>query len=339
MKAVNQQRGKFYTAFVVSEEDGSHQHTVRQLSTDDLPKHDLLIRVCYSSLNYKDMLSATGNKAVTKQYPFTPGIDAAGIVIKSDQPKFKAGDKVIVTSYDLGMNTPGGFGQMISVPSDWALHLPDSLSLKESMMIGTSGLTAAIGVNKIVNQRINPEDGKIVVTGATGAVGSFSVALLAHLGYQCEAITGKKDRHSFLKNLGADEIIDRNFFYKEELRPLENSRWIAAIDTVGGTMLDQLLRQISHNGTVACCGNVLGDRLDTSIYPFILRGVSLMGIDSGIALMSDRLKIWDLLSDEWKLPLLPDLCRIIELQDLSEQIKLMKKGQITGKLVIRLPSS
>lgn len=339
MNDINLQPEQSYSAFVVSEEEGSFVHSVGQLKTENLPKHDLLIRVCYSSLNYKDMLSATGNRAVTKHYPFTPGIDAAGIIIRSDQSKFKVGDKVIVTSYDLGMNTPGGFGQVISVPSDWALHLPESLSLKESMMIGTSGLTAAIGLKKIVDQNIDPKDGKVAVSGATGAVGSFAVALFAHLGYQCEAITGKNDQHSFLKHLGADKIIDRNFFYKEELRPLEESRWVAAIDTVGGTMLDQLLRQISHNGTVACCGNVLGGRLETSIYPFILRGVSLMGIDSGIALMEDRLKIWNLLSDEWKLPVLPDLCKIIELQDLSEQIKLMKKGQITGKLVIRLPSS
>jgi acrylyl-CoA reductase (NADPH) len=339
MSDVNLQPGNSYTAFVVSEKEGSFQHSVRQLKTGDLPNHDLLIRVCYSSLNYKDMLSATGNRAVTKHYPFTPGIDAAGIVLRSKQPKFKTGDKVIVTSYDLGMNTPGGFGQIISVPSDWVLHLPESLSLKESMMIGTSGLTAAIGIKKIVDQKIYPDDGKVAVSGATGAVGSFAVALFAHLGYQCEAITGKSDQHSFLKHLGADKIIDRNFFYSEDLRPLEKSKWIAAIDTVGGTMLDQLLRQISHNGIVACCGNVLGGRLETSIYPFILRGVSLMGIDSGIALMSDRLKIWNLLSKEWKLPNLPELCEIIELQDLSEQIQLMKKGQITGKLVIRLPGA
>ncbi len=328
-----------YTAFVVTEHGDSYRHSIQQLNTRDLPDHDLLIRVSYSSLNYKDMLSATGNKTVTKHYPFTPGIDAAGIVYRSSSSQFKPGDKVLVTSFDLGMNTPGGFGQYISVPSEWVIPLPDTLSLKESMKIGTSGLTAAIGVKKLVDQNIHVQDGKIVVSGATGAVGSFAIALLSHLGYECEAITRKQEQHTFLKNLGAIGIIDRNIFYKEKLRPLEKSRWIAAIDTVGGTILDHILRQISHNGVVACCGNVLGGKLTTSIYPFILRGVSLMGIDSGIALMEDRLKIWNLLANTWKIPTLEDLCTEIELDHLSDQIDRMKKGELTGKCVIRLPDS
>lgn len=339
MSSTSLKEDQTYTAFVVTEHGETYQHSIQQLNTEDLPNHDLLIRVYYSSLNYKDMLSATGNKAVTKSYPFTPGIDAAGIVYRSNSSKFRAGDKVIVTSYDLGMNTPGGFGQYISVPSDWAIPLPDTFSLKESMMIGTSGLTAAIGVKKIMDQNILSNNGKIVVSGATGAVGSFAVSLLTHLGYQCEAITGKPELHSFLKNLGASEILDRNSFYKENLRPLEESRWIAAIDTVGGIMLDHILRQISHNGVVACCGNVLGGKLNTSIYPFILRGVSLMGIDSGIALMKDRLEIWRLLSGSWKIPYLEKLCKEIELNELSEQIELMKNGKQSGKSVIRLPNS
>ena len=328
-----------YTAFVVTEEDGSFHHSIRQLKRVDLPDHDLLVKVHYSSLNYKDMLSASGNKAVTSQYPFTPGIDASGIVLSSKSPRFKTGDKVIVTSYDLGMNTPGGFGEYISVPSAWALHLPEAISLKESMMAGTSGLTAAIGIKKLVNHQLKPEDGRVAVTGATGAVGSFAVSLFAHLGFKCDAITGKSDQHTFLNSIGADRIIDRFSLCKEELKPLNKSRWVGAIDTVGGSMLDRIIRQISHNGIVACCGNVLGDTFETSIYPFILRGVSLMGIDSGIALMEDRLKIWSLLSSEWKMPVLNDLCRTIELQDLSAEIHMMKEGKQIGKVVIRLPDS
>lgn len=328
-----------YTAFVVTDEDGTFHHSIRQLKREDLPEHDLLVKVHYSSLNYKDMLSANGNKAVTSQYPFTPGIDASGIVLRSNSSRFKTGDKVIVTSYDLGMNTPGGFGEYITVPSEWALHLPQSLSMKESMMIGTSGLTAAIGIQKLLNHQLKPEDGRVAVTGATGAVGSFAVSLFAHLGYRCDVITGKSDQHTFLKSIGADEIIDRFSFYKKDLKPLNKSRWIGGIDTVGGTMLDRVLRQISHNGGVACCGNVLGGTLETSIYPFILRGVSLMGIDSGIALMEDRLKIWNLLSNEWKIPVLNDICRTIDLQNLSEQIQIMREGKQIGKVVIRLPGS
>ena len=330
---------KTYTAFVVSEENGSFHHSIRELNSDELPDHDLLVKVHYSSLNYKDMLSACGNKTVTSKYPFTPGIDASGIVLRSNSSRFKAGDKVIVTSYDLGMNTPGGFGEYISVPSEWALHLPQSLSMKESMMIGTSGLTAAIGLQKLINLQLKPEGGRVVVSGATGAVGSFAVSLFSHLGYSCDAITGKSDQNSFLKKIGADGIVDRFSFFNEELRPLNKSRWIGGIDTVGGTMLDRILRQISHNGGVACCGNVLGGSFETSIYPFILRGVSLMGIDSGIALMEDRLKIWSLLSKEWKIPVLNDLCRTVDLQNLSEQIQIMREGKQIGKVVIRLPGS
>lgn len=328
-----------YTAFVVSESGSAFHHSIQQLNTRNLPDHDLLIRVHYSSLNYKDMLSASGNKAVTKQYPFTPGIDAAGIIHSSKNPAFKPGDKVLVTSYDLGMNTPGGFGQFISVPSDWVIRLPESLTLKDSMMIGTSGLTAAMGFKKILDQKINPSDGKLVVSGSTGAVGSFAVALSHHLGFECDAITGKSNQISFLKQIGASDVLERNAFYKKDPRPLESSRWIAAIDTVGGTMLDQILRQISHNGAVACCGNVLGDTLQTSIYPFILRGVSLLGIDSGIARMKDRLQIWNLLSGEWKIPNLERLCTEIELDDLSLQIEQMKQGGLIGKSIIRLPGS
>lgn len=328
-----------YKAFVVTEKNGAFLHSIQKLKTDDLPDHDLLINVHYSSLNYKDMLSACGNKAVTSHYPFTPGIDASGIVLKSESPRFKAGDKVIVTSYDLGMNTPGGFGQYISVPSEWVLHLPGSISLKESMMIGTSGLTAAIGIKKLMNLGINPQSGRVAVTGATGAVGSFSVALLAQIGYRCDAITGKSDQHVFLKKIGADKVIDRSTFNSEKIKPLNKSRWVGAVDTVGGSMLDRLLRQISHNGAVACCGNVLGGRLETSIYPFILRGVSLMGIDSGIALMEDRLKIWNLLASEWKPSVLKKLCREVGLDQLSDQIQLMEIGKLSGKTVIHLPGS
>jgi putative YhdH/YhfP family quinone oxidoreductase len=301
---------------------------------DSLPDHDVLVRVHYSSLNYKDALSASGNRGITKNYPHTPGVDAAGIVEESRDSRFREGDKVIVTSYDLGMNTPGGFGEYIRVPGEWIVPLPDGLSLKESMMIGTSGLTAAIGVEKIVSQHIRPQKGSVLVTGATGGVGSFAVALLSHLDFKVIAVTGKPDQKEWLLNIGAADVISRKDVTAVPGKPLLSSRWVAAIDTVGGTMLDAVIRQVCHNGVVACCGNVLGHKLETSIYPFILRGVSLMGIDSGIALMEDRQRIWNKLATEWKPLALHELSDECPLDHLPSLISKMLAGKHTGKNVI-----
>ena len=327
---------KNYKALVAEEKNGTYIQSVKTLKSSDLPDHDVLIRVHYSSLNYKDALSASGNKGVTKSYPFTPGIDASGIVEKSRDPRFKEGDKVLVTSYDLGMNTPGGFGQYISVPGDWIIPLPDSLSLKESMLIGTSGLTAAIGIDHIISRQIELDSGLVIVTGATGAVGSFAVSLLSHLNYKVIAATGKVDQTAFLKTLGAQEVIHRDEISEVSNNPLLKGRWIAGIDTVGGSMLDAILRQTEHNGVIACCGNILGHELNTSIYPFILRGVTLAGIDSGIALMDDRLKIWRKLASEWKLDQLNKLARTVDLDALPDEISKMLEGKQTGKVVVSL---
>lgn len=329
-------KSKTYKALVAEEKDGEFAQSIKELNTKDLPENDVLIHVYYSSLNYKDALSATGHKGVTKQYPFTPGIDAAGIVEKSKDDRFKLGDKVIVTSYDLGMNTSGGFGQYISVPGDWIVPLPSELSLKESMMIGTSGLTAGIGVEKILGQHVKRKSGNVLVTGATGAVGSFGVALFAHLGFEVIAATGKLDQTNFLEDLGAAKVIHRAEVSKVESKPMLSSKWVAALDTVGGEMLDAVLRQTSHNGVVACCGNVLGHELHTNIYPFILRGVSLMGIDSGIALMQDRLRIWNKLADDWKPNVLEKLCKEESLENLPDEIKRIQKGVQVGKVLVNL---
>lgn len=327
-----------YRALVAEQTDGQFNQTVKTLHLSDLPDHDVLIRVRYSSLNYKDVLSATGQPGVTKNYPHTPGIDAAGIVEQSRDDRFTSGDEVIVTSYDLGMNTPGGFGQYISAPGDWVVPLPEGLTLKESMMIGTSGLTAAIGVEKIVRQDIHPEDGRVLVTGATGAVGSFAVALLSSLGYHTDAATGKTEMTEFLENLGAVKVIPRGEIIQAGNKLLLKSRWIAALDTVGADYLDAVLRQTAHNGVVTCCGNVLGHELHTNIYPFILRGVSLMGIDSGICLMKDRIRIWGKLASSWKIPSLSMIVgRECSLEDLPGEIDRMQQGKQTGKVLVNLP--
>ncbi len=327
-----------FLALVAEESNDTYTQTVKKRKLSDLPGHDVLVRVHYSSLNYKDSLSATGNKGVTKKYPFTPGIDAAGIVEQSADKRFNKGDKVIVTSYDLGMNTPGGFGHYISVPGDWIVPLPEGLNLKESMIIGTSGLTAAIGVEKIVKQHIAPKDGFILVTGATGGVGSFAVGLLSQLGYSVIAATGKMDQTGFLKSLGASEVIHRDEITNVPGKPLLTGRWIAALDTVGGSMLDAVIRQTDHNGVVACCGNVLGHELHTNVFPFILRGVALMGIDSGIALMADRMRIWNLLADEWKPRFLEELHRETGLQNLTEEIQKILQGKQVGKVLVNVRS-
>ncbi len=319
-------------------EDGEMRLSVKSLNTRDLPDYDVLVKVRYSSLNYKDALSASGNSGVTKSYPHTPGIDAAGRVEWSRDDRFKKGDKVIVTSYDLGQNTPGGFGEYISVPGDWIVPLPDGLSLKESMIFGTAGFTAAYGVKKILDQMIGPEDGKIIVTGATGGVGSAAVMILAKLGYSVLAVTGKRDKHDFLKTLGAASVLFRNDVTEVHGAPMLSSRWTGAIDTVGGGMLDAVLRQTAHNGVVACCGNILGGRLETSIYPFILRGIALIGIDSGICLMEDRLNIWENLSGSWKPDsmLLKVIARECTISELPAEIQLIRDGQQVGRVVVTL---
>ena len=327
-----------FKALVAEETNGKFIQSIKQISSSNLPDHSVLIKVHYSSLNYKDMLSATGRAGVTRQYPFTPGIDASGMVYRSSDKRFNVGDRVIVTSYDLGMNTPGGFGGYISVPGDWIVPLPKKMSLRESMMIGTSGLTAAIGVLKLINQGINPSDGNVVVTGATGAVGSFAIALLSKLKFNVTAITGKIEETSFLKSNGADNVLNRFDLDFQKDRPLISSKWAAGIDTVGGELLDLLIRETAHNGSIACCGNVAGDTLNTSIYPFILRGLTLLGIDTGIAKMDDRLTIWTKLSDEWSFKK-DKFCRFVKLSELPGEINKMQNSRQVGKVVIQLPDS
>jgi len=331
-------RPEFKYKALVAEKSGNGEMglSVQFLNTRSLPENDVLIRVHYSSLNYKDALSASGNPGVTKKYPHTPGIDAAGIIEHSSDPQFKEGDKVIVTSYDLGQNTPGGFGEYISVPGGWIVPLPAGLSLKESMIIGTAGFTAAYGINKLIDNAITAESGDILVTGATGGVGSMAVALLYHLNYRVLAVTGKTKMHNFLKELGALKILSREDVSDISSAPMLSARWVGVIETVGGEMLDAVLRQTAHNGVVACCGNILGGQLSTSIYPFILRGVALMGIDSGICLMEDRLQLWNKLAGDWKPNKLQILCREITIGELPDEIEKILNGEQTGRVVINL---
>ena len=322
-----------FRSLVIEELNGRFSKTVKTRSIGDLPKNDLLIRVQYSSLNYKDALSATGNKGVTRTYPHTPGIDAVGTVVHSDNKKFREGETVIVTSYDLGMNTPGGFGQYISVPADWAVKLPDELTMKESMIIGTAGLTAGMSVLRLT-AHIKPEDGKVIVSGATGGVGALSVAILAKLEFEISAISGKTAEFDFLRKLGASEIIARKDFEQENERLMMKGVYAGGIDTVGGSILDNMIKSLQPMGVVTCCGNVATAKLNLTVFPFILRGVSLIGIDSQNYPMPYREIVWNKLAKDWKPDNLVDVCKEISLDELSDHIDLMLDGKLKGRTIV-----
>jgi putative YhdH/YhfP family quinone oxidoreductase len=324
-----------YKAFRVEEKEGEFISTIKEMPFESLAPGEVLIRVHYSSLNYKDALSASGNKGVTRNYPHTPGIDAVGTIVSSESSKFKVEEAVIVTSYDLGMNTDGGFGQYIKVPENWVVKLPENLSMKEAMIIGTAGLTAGISVLRLT-ETVKPEDGVIVVSGATGGVGSLSIAILNKLGYETAAITGKETEVDFLKKLGAGKVIMRNELEEVEKRPLLKPAFAGAIDTVGGVILENIIKSISPMGVVTCCGNVASPKLDLTVFPFILRGISLIGIDSQNYPMAYREKVWGKLANEWKTETLTETCTEISLAELDEKIALMLKGKLTGRTVVRM---
>jgi putative YhdH/YhfP family quinone oxidoreductase len=324
-----------FKAFVVEEQENRFTRKIKTRSVNDLPDNDLLIRVLYSSLNYKDALSASGNKGVTKNYPHTPGIDAVGTIVCSDTKKFSENEKVIVTSYDLGMNTAGGFGQYIRVPSDWAVKLPEGMTMKESMIFGTAGLTAGMSVIRLT-ECIKPEHGKVVVSGATGGVGSLSVAILAKLGYKVSAISGKEQEQDFLLKLGASEIILRKDFEKEDARPILKGCFAGGIDTVGGTILENIVKSTQPMGVVTCCGNVASPKLNMTVFPFILRGVSLIGIDSQNYPMTYRETVWNKLAKDWKPDTLLEIYREISLAELSDNINLMLDGKLKGRTILNL---
>lgn len=326
-----------FKALVVRETAENHfTRAVEERTIDDLPAGELLVRVHYSSLNYKDALSATGNRGVTRTFPHTPGIDAAGVIEASSSHAFEPGDQVIVTSYDLGMNTPGGFGQYIRVPAAWAVPLPDGLSLRESMIYGTAGFTAALCVNALRKHEVTPDLGEILVTGSTGGVGSTAVAILAHLGYTIVAVTGKADAADFLKELGASAILSREEAVDASGRPLLKGRWAGVVDTVGGDMLATAIGASQYNGVVTCCGLVASPKLETTVLPFILRSVSLVGCDSGNTPMPLRGEIWRKLATEWKVGSLEQIATERTLEELEPEIERILAGGQRGRIVVNL---
>ncbi|MEW6288827.1 MAG: YhdH/YhfP family quinone oxidoreductase [Thermodesulfobacteriota bacterium] len=328
---------QLFQAMVVREEpDNVFIREIRERTIAELPAYDVLIAVRFSSLNYKDALSASGNKGVTRRYPHTPGVDAAGVVVASGSEKFKAGDEVIVTGYDLGTKIPGGFGQFIRVPAEWIVPLPPGMSLYESMIYGTAGFTAAQSVLRIVDHGVKPEDGKILVSGATGGVGSVSVAILAKLGYQVTAVTGKSEEHALLARLGAASILTRQEATDTTGRMLLREKWAGVVDTVGGDILTTAIRTTRYGGIVTCCGNVASPHLHISVYPFILRGVTLSGIDSASCTLAVRQRIWNKLAAAWKINQLHDLARVVDLDHLNDEIDSILQGKTKGRIVVQL---
>lgn len=326
---------KEYKALVINEVNAAFEQTIQTLNIDDLPKGDVLVKVHYSSINYKDALSATGNKGVTKKYPHTPGIDAAGEVVSSLDDKFKVGDKVIVTGYDLGMNTSGGFGQYIRVPADWVVKLPEGLSLKESMIIGTAGFTAGISVLRL-SALVKPSDGKILVSGATGGVGSVALSLLSKLGYQTIAISGKETEYPFLRKIGASHILPRADFQEVDKRPMLSAQYAGAIDTVGGPILENILKTLQPLGAVTTCGSVSATQLNMTVFPFILRGISLIGISAQNYPGALREPLWVKLATDWKPDNLLELYTEIRLEDIPETVVLILQGKLKGRTIVNM---
>ena len=327
---------EFKALLVEQPEKKVFNRSVVTRSLDDLPEGELVVRVLYSSLNYKDALSATGNPGVTRNFPHTPGIDAAGEVVSCSDGRFQPGEQVIVTSYDLGMETDGGFGQLIRVPSKWALHLPEGLDLKESMMLGTAGLTAALSVWELVDKGVEPDQGPVLVTGATGGVGSLAVAMLAKAGYRVTAVTGKPDQEDYLKGLGAEQVISRDTLMTGHERPMMKTTWAGVVDCVGGDMLAAAIKSTQYGGVVTCCGLVGSPELNVNVFPFILRGVRLIGIDSAECPMEKRVAVWRKLAGEWKPDNLDGMVEEVGLEDLEEKIQGMLNAQLKRKVLVNL---
>ena len=309
---------------------------VEQITLADLPPGEVIIDVEYSALNYKDALACQAHPGVVRKLPHVPGIDCAGTVSQSSDPRYAVGDAVLVTGYELGAPAWGGYSKFVRVPADWVVPLPTSLSTRQAMTFGTAGFTAAQCVLAIMHHGIQPEQGEVVVTGASGGVGSVAIAILAKLGYTVVAVSGKPAQADMLKQLGAARVIPRNEVDDRSETPLLRARWSAAVDSVGGNTLATLLRSTAYRGCVAACGLVAGVDLPLSVYPFILRGVTLAGIDSAKCPRQPRLEVWNKLSGAWNVSdKLEPLAREVTLSEVPREVAAMLAGQNHGRILVR----
>ncbi|GAC1407603.1 MAG: acryloyl-CoA reductase [Ktedonobacteraceae bacterium] len=326
-----------FKAFVVNKNSDGFTSGLKELSQSDLPAGEVLVKVAYSSVNYKDGLASIPEGKIVRSYPFVPGIDLSGTVVESSDARFKAGDEIITTSYDLGVAHYGGFSEYARVKAEWVVPLPKGLTLQEAMAFGTAGFTAALSVHQLQLNGLKSANGPVLVTGATGGVGSIGISILKKLGYTIAASTGKVEEHNYLKSLGVSEILGRDETSAESNRPLEKERWAGSIDAVGGSTLAYLLRTTKTGGSVASCGNTGGINLTTTVFPFILRGVNLLGIDSATCPMELRRQLWEQLATEYKpAGLLDSISNEVSLDDLPQTLKTILKGGTRGRTIVRV---
>ena len=327
---------KHFKAVIVEQSGDSVHSSVKEIDRETLPKSDVLIKVEYTGVNYKDGLAASADGKIVNQYPFIPGIDLAGTVVESGDERFKAGDAVIATSYEIGVSHFGGFSEYASIPADWIVPLPEGLTLKESMIIGTAGFTAALSISRLEKNGLRKEDGEVLVTGATGGVGSLAVTMLSGLGYKVAASTGKQSEHDYLKMLGAERIISREEVYNGKVKPLDKEKWAAAVDPVGGEPLAALLGQIKYMGSVAVSGLTAGGSVPTTVFPFILRSVNLLGIDSVYCPMEERKMVWERLASDLKPEKFDEITEEIVMDELPGALKKILTGKVRGRIVVKI---
>ena len=323
-------------AYRIFNENNKTEGRISDVPVADIGHGEVVFKTAYSSVNFKDALAATGvGGKIIRNYPLIGGIDAAGTVLSSSDARFKAGDEIICTSYDMGVAHDGGFAEVCRVPADWVVPLPQGLTLFDAMALGTAGYTAGLAVELLELNGMAPNNGRVLVNGATGGVGSIAIDMLAALGYSVTAVTGKAAEHDFLRKLGAAEILDRATI-DFGTRPLEKPLWAAAFDSVGGDQLAWLTRTMQPQGLIASFGNAGGIELKTSVLPFILRGVRLIGVDSAVTPMPLRRRVWARLASDLKPRHLADIAQVIGLADLPDYFSRMVKGGIRGRAVVRI---
>jgi len=324
-------------AYVVEKtEDKEFIFGIKEVDIPTIGEDEVLIKATYSSLNFKDALSSIGNPGVTRVFPHITGIDVAGVIENSNSSEFKKGDEVLITGYDFGMNTNGGHSEFVKAPASWVVKKPNNISDKELMIYGTAGLTAALSVNELINNGVTPSKGEVLVTGATGGVGSIAVAILKKLGFEVVAISGKKEREDYLKKLGAKEVILREEFDVENPKPMTSERFAGVIDTVGGNILAQALKAIKYDGVATCCGLTSSFELNTNVFPFILRGVRLIGIDSVECKKEKKIAAWEKIAFDYKIDSLNDITTEISMNEISEAYKKLLSGKAVGRYLVKI---
>jgi len=325
-----------FKALVLSESGGKVSNEIQKLTSSDLPEGDVLVRVEYSDVNYKDGMVVNGIGGLVRNYPHVPGIDFAGVVEGSSHSRYAAGDKVVLTGWRVGEVHWGGYAQKARVNGDWLVPLPDGLSTKQAMAVGTAGLTSMLCIMVLEDHGLTPSDGPVLVTGAAGGVGSVALSILARLGYEVGASTGREAQHEYLKSLGATTLVARSDLSEPNKRPLESETWAGAIDTVGSTTLARVLAQVKYGGSVAACGLAGGPKLEVTVLPFLLRGVNLLGIDSVMQPFENRVRVWDRIASDLPHDKLGEMTEVIGLSGVAEAASSILSGQVRGRLVVEL---